>query len=112
MLVARYAEPAPHRLALRKRALEFYPEPSSELCRVREGAPHARTWGAEHDPFFDPIGAHCVALRWGFDSHGLIPPQPGREPFFDMQPLCCASYQVPPLNATPMLRLSGVAVQR
>src|SRR5436190_7796968 len=46
MLVARYAEPAPDRLALGKRAFEFDPEPGAKLCRVREGAPHARTWGA------------------------------------------------------------------
>src|SRR2546425_10815361 len=71
MLVARYAEPAPHRLALRKRALEFYPEPSSKLFRVREGAPHARTWGAEHDPLFDPIGARRVPWHLGFDCHEL-----------------------------------------
>src|SRR5436190_3817708 len=75
VLVARYAEPAPDRLALGKRALEFDPEPGAKLCRVREGAPHARAWGAEHDPFLDPIGALRVAGRFGFDRHGSIPPQ-------------------------------------
>src|SRR5438034_11185191 len=44
-------------------------------CRVREGAPHARTWGAEHHPFFDPIGALRVVGCFGVDCHGLIPPQ-------------------------------------
>src|SRR6266516_4147468 len=75
VLVARYAEPAPDRLARGKRALELDPEPGSELLCVREGAPHARTWGAEYDPFFDPIGAHRVLGRWGLDCHGLMPPQ-------------------------------------
>src|SRR6266480_2657354 len=73
MLVARYAEPTPDRLALGKRALEFDPEPGAKLCRVREGAPHAGTWGAEYDAFFDPIGAHRVLGRWGLDCHGLTP---------------------------------------
>src|SRR2546427_13243139 len=73
MLVARYAEPAPDRPALGKRALEFYAEPGAKLCRVRESAPHARACGAEHDPFFDPIGARRVVGRWGFDCHGLSP---------------------------------------
>src|SRR5207244_9585561 len=67
MLVARYAEPAPDRLALGKRALEFDAEPGAKLFRVREGAPHARTWGAEHDPLFDPIGARRVPWHLGFD---------------------------------------------
>src|SRR2546425_13065869 len=74
MFVARYAEPAPDRPALGKRALECYPEPGSKLVRVREGPPHARTWGAEHDPFFDPISAHRVVGCLRFDSHRLIPP--------------------------------------
>src|SRR6266550_31334 len=73
MLVARYAEPTPDRLALGKRALEFYPEPRAKLCRVREGAPHAGAWGAEYDAFFDPIGAHRILGRWGLDCHGLMP---------------------------------------
>src|SRR3989441_5931901 len=73
MLVARYAEPAPDRLALGKRALEFDAEPGAKLFRVREGAPHARTWGAEHDPLFDPIGARRVPWHLGFDCHELIP---------------------------------------
>src|SRR2546421_13061855 len=77
MLVARYGEPAPDRPALGERALELYPEPGSKLCRAREGAPHARTWGAEHDPFFDPIGAARVVGRLGFDCHGLIPSATG-----------------------------------
>src|SRR5881227_255602 len=73
MLVARYAEPAPDRLALGKRALEFDPEPGAKLFGVRQGAPHARAWGAEHDPFFDPIRAHRVVGCFGFDCHGLMP---------------------------------------
>src|SRR6266550_4298192 len=77
MLVARYAEPAPDRLALGKRALEFDPEPGAKLCRVREGAPYACAGGSEHDLFFDPIGALRVVGRFGVDCHGLIPPQPG-----------------------------------
>src|SRR5205823_7643722 len=77
--VARYAEPAPDRLALGKRALEFDPEPGAKLFGVREGAPHARAWGAEHDPFFDPIRAHRVVGRLGFHCHGLIPPEPGNK---------------------------------
>src|SRR3989441_10766167 len=100
MLVARYAEPAPDRPALGKRALELYPEPGAKLCRVREGAPHARAWGAEHDPFFDPISAHRVVGRWGCDCHGLFPP-------FDMQRLGCVLYQALPLNASLMLRFLG-----
>src|SRR6266550_2244061 len=73
MLVARYAEPTPDRLALGKRALEFDPEPRAKLCRVREGTPHAGAWGAEYDAFFDPIGAHRILGRWGLDCHGLMP---------------------------------------
>src|SRR5438552_13399477 len=74
MLVAWYAKPAPDRPALGKRALEFDAEPGSKLFRVREGAPHACSWGAEHDAFFDPVSAHCVVGRLGFDCHRLIPP--------------------------------------
>src|SRR2546427_382909 len=77
VLVARYDQPAPHRLALGERAFEFYPEPGAKLCRVREGAPHAGAWGAEHHPFLDAIGALRVCGRFGVDCHGLIPPQPG-----------------------------------
>src|SRR2546427_12251296 len=72
VLIAGYGHPALDRLALGKGALELDAEPGAKLCRVREGAPHARAGGAEHDPFFDAIGAHCVAGYWGFDCHGSI----------------------------------------
>src|SRR5437879_7580906 len=108
MLVARYGHPAADRLALRKRALEFDPEPGAELVRVREGAPHPGAGGAEHDPFFDPGGAHRVVGCFGLDCHRLIPPPPGKWSLFDMQHLCCVLYRPARLHATPRLRFLGL----
>src|SRR6266550_3899502 len=71
VLVARYGHPALDRPALGEGALELDAEPGAELCRVSQGAPHAGAGGAEHDAFFDAIGARGVG-RLGCDSHGSI----------------------------------------